>query len=149
MDIGCGQGTFTDRIRSETAADVLGVDVSPTAIAKARLKYPLCRFEASSAAEIETFAEFKPTAICMFGVTWYMLDCFRDTLAALKDHYRGAILFHALAFYGPGKQSYGTEHFTCFKELLPFFSGMEVEETFVRRLYPDDGSYQTLLIARI
>lgn len=149
IDLGCGNGHFTNLVRSEAKAEVLGLDVSSTAVANARAAYPLCRFEAASAIEIVRFAEFKPTAICMCSLTWYILDSFRDLLGALRQHFQGTLVFHTLTFYGREKQKYGREYFTSLEELLPFFSGMTVEETLIHEMHPTDGSCNTLVIARV
>lgn len=148
LDIGCGNGLYTDRIRSEANAEVLGIDVSPTAVANARAQYPLSRFEVASANEVARFADMKPTAICMCGLTWCILDVFKDLLAAIREHFSGALIFHTLTFYGLEKQRYGRDHFTSLEELLPFFQGMTIEETLVHVVHPTDGSYNTLVVAR-
>ena len=148
IDIGCGNGTYTDRIRTEADADVVGLDASAIAISNARSRYPLCRFEVVSAGEAARFVDMKPTAICMCEVTWCILDSFEKVLASLKEHFSNALLFHTLTFYGPGKQKYGNQYFTCLDELLHYFSQMTIEETFVHTLYPGEGSH-TLLVARI
>ena len=149
LDIGSGNGAYTQRMRVEAAADVIGVEVSPTAVAQARSRYPLCRFEVASATEVGRFAEWKPAAICMCGLTWCILDSFVEVLKVMKCSFPGALLFHTLTFYPPGKQKYGTEYFTNLKELLPYFSAMHVLETFEHRVYTDDESVNTLVIARI
>ncbi|OGA36090.1 MAG: hypothetical protein A3G80_01065 [Betaproteobacteria bacterium RIFCSPLOWO2_12_FULL_62_13b] len=149
LDIGCGNGAFADLMRREAGAEVLGMDVSATAIAQARERYPECRFEVASAAEVGRFADFRPTALCMCGVTWWILEIFRDVLVMLKRHFAGGLLFHMMTFYAPGKQRYGTEHFTNLEELLPYFAEMTVLETFEHKLYKEDLWIRALLIARI
>jgi SAM-dependent methyltransferase len=149
MDIGCGTGESCDLFRVAADAEVLGLDVSPTAISKARSKYSLCRFEVASAPEVGDFADMNPTAICMCGLTWCILDRFEEVLATIKVCFPGAFLFHQLTFYGPGQQKYGNEYFTNLDELIPFFSDMTIEETFVHKLHPSDGSHNTLLIAKV
>ena len=42
-------------------------------------------------------------------------------------------------------EKYGTEYFTRLEELLPYFSEMTIEETFVRPCYPGEGSH-TLVV---
>jgi SAM-dependent methyltransferase len=148
LDIGCGNGLYTDMIRSQADAEVLGIDVSPTAIANARTYYPLCRFEVAGAGELAKFAETKPTAICMCGLTWCIVDTFRDLLTGIREHFSGVLVFHTLTFYAPGRQQYGKEYFTSLEELLPYFQGMTIEETFVHVVHPTDGSYNTLVVAR-
>lgn len=148
IDIGCGNGTYTELIRIDADANVLGLDISPKAISNARSKYPLCRFEVASASEVTMFADMKPTAICMCEVTWCILDFFEEILASLREHFPNALFFHTLTFYGPGEQKYGTEYFTCLEDLLPYFSQMTIEETFVHTRHPGEGSH-TLVVSRI
>jgi len=148
IDLGCGKGKFSALIREEAKAEVLGIDVSPTAISNAKLKYPRCEFEAASILEIAKYNTSEPTVICMCGLTWCILDSFVDLLSLLKENFPNALLFHTLTFYGPDKQKYGTEHFTCLSELLPYFSKMTVIETFEQK-YIDEKSQNTLIVARI
>ena len=101
------------------------------------------------ATDIGRFGDRRFTAVCMCGLTWCILDSFTRVLQTLKTHFAGALLFHTLSFYAPGKQKYGTEHFTNLKELLSYFSAMTVLETFEHRVYAGDESANTLVIARI
>ena len=149
IDVGCGTGQSSDLIRIDAGAEVLGIDISPTAISNARSQYPLCQFEVADATGISDFVNFRPTAICMCGLTWCILDTFRDVLSAVISHFPGVLLFHSLTFYSPGRQKHGRDYFTSLDELLPFFSGMTVQETFVHRPCPDDGSHNTLVVARV
>jgi predicted TPR repeat methyltransferase len=43
LDFGCGKGTFAARLKT-SRNDVVGVDISPTAIAKATARHPECRW---------------------------------------------------------------------------------------------------------
>jgi SAM-dependent methyltransferase len=149
LDIGCGNGAFSERMRLESGAEVFGLDVAPTAITNARSSFSQCRFEVAAATEVARFAYLKPTAICMLGITWCILDSFREVLNVLKKNFEGALLFHVLTFYAPGKQKYGREFFTNLEELLPYFSMMTVEKSFTHSSESNDGSYTTLIITRI
>lgn len=51
LDIGCGKGAFTHLLKKKNNA-VLGIDVSKTAIRKARAKYPHIDFRALAAEDI-------------------------------------------------------------------------------------------------
>jgi len=44
LDIGCGKGRFTSRLKSATGASVTALDVSPTAIEIAQSRYPDIEF---------------------------------------------------------------------------------------------------------
>jgi SAM-dependent methyltransferase len=64
LDIGCGKGTFTRKIKTETNK-VLGVDVSTTAVAKARQRYPYIDFKVATVEETLTFSENWDAVLCM------------------------------------------------------------------------------------
>lgn len=149
IDLGCGNGHSSEFFRTQGNAEVLGLDISPTAIANARTEYPRCRFEVASASEVTRYVDVRPTAICMCALTWYILGEFRELLASIKEHFAGILLFHTLTFYGRGRQKYGREYFVSLEELLPYFASMTIEETFVHRVYPNDESCSTLLIATV
>ena len=149
IDLGCGSGEASEVFRVEADAEVLGLDVSPTAIEKARLRFPQCSFNVASGDDLGKFTSFGPTAICMCNLTWCILDIFQDVLSLIKKHFPGTMLFHTLTFYAPGEQKYGTEYFTNIDELIPYFSEMTIEETFTHKPFPDDGSYNSLLIAKV
>lgn len=51
LDVGCGKGTFTHLLKKENNR-VVGVDVSATAIARARVKYPSVTFRSMSVAAL-------------------------------------------------------------------------------------------------
>ncbi len=45
LDVGCGDGRLCDELRAEGCADVLGIDLSSTRVARARVRFPEVRFE--------------------------------------------------------------------------------------------------------
>lgn len=48
IDLGCGTGAFTHLLHKE-GREIVGLDVSPTAVSKAHARYPHVRFEAGDA----------------------------------------------------------------------------------------------------
>src|SRR4030042_2863068 len=64
IELGWGLGYFTNKIKN-LGVDVLGIDISETAIKKARNKYPRCRFIAGDILDKEIYREFKPDVIVM------------------------------------------------------------------------------------
>ena len=57
LDIGCGPGQLTAKI-AQSGAEVLGIDVSPSMIKRARKNYPQIAFEVIDATHMEFNAEF-------------------------------------------------------------------------------------------
>jgi len=54
LDIGCGTGHHVDMLSSK-GLDVIGIDISPSMIKKAKMNYPNCNFEVGDARDAEIF----------------------------------------------------------------------------------------------
>ena len=91
LEIGCEWGTTT-RIISEYAAAVIGTDVSPEVIERARERHPQIRFEALDAfdvrAALDLNVDFTKIYIDMSGISGYrsLLD-----LIALLNSYAAVL----------------------------------------------------------
>ena len=91
LEIGCEWGTTT-RIISDHAASVIGTDVSPEVIERARERHPHLRFEALDAfdvrAALELNVDFSKIYIDMSGISGYrsLLD-----LIALLNSYAAVL----------------------------------------------------------
>lgn len=111
VELGCGLGHYTDRI-ARAGFEVTGLDVSETAITKARRSHHRPNFEVANITDFELIAGLKPDIIVMAEITWYVLghlQAFRDFLRCdLPDTF----LLHLLVCYPPGVQQYGTDYFT-------------------------------------
>lgn len=75
LDVGCGLGYFTERVRAEipTLSSVVGVDISPTAIDKAQRMFPSIRFLAGTLEEL-SLPERTFDVVSSKDVIWYVLD---------------------------------------------------------------------------
>jgi trans-aconitate 2-methyltransferase len=71
LDLGCGPGQLTQKI-SESGADVLGVDSSPSMIGQARQNFPKLRFVLQDAASMTFETEFD--AVFSNAALHWMLD---------------------------------------------------------------------------
>jgi SAM-dependent methyltransferase len=149
IDLGCGSGVSSELLRVAGHAEVLGIDVAPTAVEQARQRHPDCTFEVADATEIGSFGDFNPTAITMFGITWCILDTFETVIDTIRKSFSGVTLYHTMTMYGKGVQTYGTEYFTDLQGLLPYFGGMEILETVKHEPKPLDGTNNTLVVARV
>ncbi len=126
VEIGCGLGQFTARIAK--VAPVTGLDISETAIAKAREKHPGIGFETASIEQHEVFKRLAPDVIVMAEISWYVLPQLRDFLDFLRSELPDTKLIHLLTTYAPGVQKYGSDYFTELPGILRFF-GMDYLET--------------------
>lgn len=121
LEIGCGLGEFSKRI-SDLGCDVCGVDVSATAISKARLRHPALRFEVGDLLCRPLIEEFRPDAVVLAEISWYVLDKLKPFVELLKALDAGCFLLHMLTVYPPNQQKYGNSYFTNLREIKNFFN---------------------------
>ena len=138
IELGCGLGYFTNRIKSSLPknCNVMGIDVSNTAIYKAKQLFPDCQFTVSDILDFEVYRKFNPDIILMPQITWYVLEKLRAFLDFLKSEFIDIVLIHTLVIYPKGIQKYGKEYFSTLDEILKFFY-MDYEE--YGSLYSPDG----------
>lgn len=136
IEIGCGLGHFTNDIRNSFSGELLGIDISKTAIKKAQKNYPNIRFETGDLLSFNLFDNFLPDMIIMAEVTWYVLDRLEAFKKYLKEQQNQIILVHLLTFYESNKQTYGKEFFTNMDELLHFFDLNYIEYGIITKLKP-------------
>lgn len=88
LDVGCGLGFMTERLRSEvpSLARVVGLDVSETAIAKAMAMFPEIEFHAGSIGTDLGGQCFD--VVTSKDVLWYVLNDLTGYLAALAGKSR-------------------------------------------------------------
>ena len=119
VEMGCGLGKTSDFIASNSDVNILGVDVSKTAIQKARCAYPSLNFEVGDVREIEAFFSFD----CLFfsEITWYLLENGLLDAAFEKMHkdFSGKLFIHNLVFY-KGQQRYGLNYFDSLGKFIEF-----------------------------
>lgn len=151
LDIGCGLGAFTDRLRSanDEAQLVLGVDVSVTAIAKARVLYPQCRFEVLDVGRDPLpGGERSWDLVLLSEVIWYVLP----QLGMLLDGIHAALAARGILFiqqFYPGNQRFGLEYLTSPEELYTRYltrAGFRREHEFVETL--SDGWVQLISLVK-
>jgi SAM-dependent methyltransferase len=121
LEIGCGLGCFTGRIAA-LGVQATGIDVSPTAVARAQERNPECRFFTADILDLDLFRDRKPDLIVMAEVTWYVLDKLDRFLAFLKTEIPDTWLIHLLTTYPSGVQKYGREKFTDLPGIMAYFN---------------------------
>ena len=131
LELGCGHGHFSKDL-AKAGMEVVGVDISPTAIAKAKELYPQCDFICGDVLDFDIYKKVDPDCIIFAEVTWYILDNLKAFLDfyktwAVKDVNRPIYLLHLLAIYQQGVQQYGKEFFTNLQGIIDYF-GLDYEE---------------------
>lgn len=115
VECGAGLGNFTHLLTEETGARVTGIDISETAVLKARQRYPQLRFEVDTVANLSRYRDHE--AVLFAEITWYLLDQFDSVLQTLGTEFAGKYFLHNLVFYKRG-QLYGREYFTTLDEFI-------------------------------
>lgn len=147
VEFGCGLGFFTAELDRE-GFDVVGVDVSPVAIARAAELHPQLDGRLVVGHAERDLGRFSGIDAVVFAeITWYVLDHLDAILDGLARHQAGAHLIHLLTFYGPGRQRYGREYFTTPEDLASRLGLEPIDET---RTTPDElGDYASTMVFRI
>ncbi len=121
LEYGCGLGQYTARLYDELGA-AAGLDISDTAIAKARQRYSGPLFFVGDILDQLPIRAFEPDSIVFAEITWYVLE----SLAAFKEvscqalHGKGFL--HTLTTYPPGRQAYGADYFKNLEEIMDYWS---------------------------
>lgn len=123
LDVGCGKGAFGARLKKKLPkANILAIDISPTAIQKAKAKYGVLGIDfrvIDIQKEYKSFTEDSFDFIVMSDIMWYILPYFERIVSWLKKclKYDGYLLINQ-AFYAPGKQKYGTDIVSSVEDML-------------------------------
>ena len=117
VEFGCGLGYYTNLIHTNLHIKVKGVDISETAIEKAKRLWPDLEFSIDEARNVGRYSKFE--AVLLAEITWYILPDFDYILKEMKKHLAGKYLLHNLVFY-KGRQQYGNEFFTTLKEFIDY-----------------------------
>ncbi len=120
VDLGCGLGGYTRRIRA-LGVTAIGLDVSPTAIAKAKAEDPCGEYAVGGVDDHRLLGGLAPDLIVMAEVTWYVLPKLRPFLDFCRSSLPGAWLLHTLTLYPEGQQQYGRDFFTTESDIRRFF----------------------------
>jgi SAM-dependent methyltransferase len=133
LDIGCGLGYFTERMRRELSApdrenpELTGYDISKTAVEKARGLFPCIRFEAKDILSDASGAETGFDLVVVRDIIWYVchsMDRFITTILGLSSP--GGLIYIGQSFPA-GDTWVGMEVFACpeeVAELVGRFAGI-------------------------
>jgi len=123
LDIGCGKGRFTNRLKFATGASVAALDVSSTAIEIAQSRYPDIEFLVAAPPPL-SFPDERFDLVVSAELLWYVLPkllvLFREIKRVLEP---GGHYLIIQQFYKPEEQKYGREVMQAPEDLikmLPF-----------------------------
>ena len=131
VEYGSGLGQVTNRL-TRSGLTVTGVEVSRTAVDRARVNFPAAHFVVGDIADSALLGLLDPEVIFMSHVTWSCLEVLNEVLQNFRDFAASAahdvFLVHLVALYPPGVQKYGVDFFTTHEEVLRYF-GLSYVET--------------------
>lgn len=117
LEVGCGLGYYSQKIYQQTGIKPIGIDISETAIQKAREQFPHLHFEVDTA---DNLLHYKAVEAILFAeLTWYVLPQLPALFDTMLTHFAGKYFINNLVFY-KGTQKYGTEYFTSLKEYIEY-----------------------------
>jgi len=146
LELGCGHGHYTNKIK-KFASTSIGVDVSESAINKAKINYPDCKFIVSDINNTDLYNDID--CIMMVEVTWYVLNKL-DEFKKIISKYKGVSFFHTLNTYPQNVQKYGVDYFTNNEEIMKYFSDIiDIEEYGSLCKTTNDGSIRNYFYGKI
>lgn len=147
IELGCGFGIFTNNLK-KAGCNVLGMDISNTAVEKAKLTYPDCHFLTGDILDFQIYEKFKPDVFILAELTWYVLKQLPEFLNYIKDNHKNAYLIHLLTVYPEGTQKYGKEYFTDLPGILNYWN-LNFIESGETTHWNSGGCKRTFFLARI
>lgn len=116
LECGCGLGYYANWIHQVTGIVPKSVDISGTAVNRARLLFPHLDFEV---ADITTdLVRFRNYDCVLFAeIIWYVLPQLNPIFETLRNDFRGKYFIVNQVFY-KGTQRYGTEYFNDLKSFI-------------------------------
>lgn len=146
IELGCGLGHYTKKIEN-LGVETMGIDVSRTAIEKAKSYYPACSFVVGDILDFSIYRDFRPDVIVMAEITWYVLDKLDRFIEFLKTEMPNAYLIHLLTTYPDGVQQYGRDKFTNLQQIMTYFGAQYMEWGEIS--YPEmEGCKRTYFLGR-
>ena len=123
VEWGCGLGKTSNFIKEHTnrSINITGVDISETAIKKARERYRDIDFVQDDISHISNYRNYD--CIFLSEITWYLLEdnILNNLFETLSKNSDGTTyFFHQLSFYKKGVQKYGADYFTNIDEFIDF-----------------------------
>ncbi len=149
LEVGCGLGWITDFLwKNNPNITIEGMDISETAIKKARLDYPYIKFYVGNLLDYSK-KDLKLTydTLLFAEIMWYILEDIDNIIENLNHNFYGKLIMINQTFYKGGIQKYGREFFSSLDEMCSYLPwdclDMVIEE------HADSDSIATHTVFRI
>jgi SAM-dependent methyltransferase len=120
VEYGCGLGYYADWIYKETGIVCKSIDISETAIIKAKQNFPHLNFETGNIRDLGKLRDKESIdCILLADITWMILQDLDFVNIELLKHFRGKYLINNFVTY-KGTQKYGLDFFTTTKEYIDY-----------------------------
>ncbi len=147
VEMGCGLGAVADYLsRAVPECAITGMDISETAVAKARKFYPDINFVWGGVLAFSEKPDKKFDAIIFSEIMWYILEDLDSIIQNLSENFKGKLVIVNQVFYR-GEQKYGNEYFTCLEEMVRYIPWRCMKKISIDRM--DDGFYESHSVYRI
>lgn len=118
LECGCGLGYYANWIHRETKIVPKSIDISSTAIGKAKERFPHLDFEvANICTDLERYKDAE--CVIFAEVIWYILPDLDKVIESLRTHFKNKYLIVNQVFY-KGTQQYGNDYFTDLKGFVRY-----------------------------
>lgn len=147
LEVGCGLGAFTNfLVQNNQNIDIEGIDISETAIQKAKKSYPDINFKVG---DLLGYSECKLSynAILLSEMIWFVLQDLNKIIDNLNRNFHDNLVIINQTFYKPGVQKYGREYFTSLDEMCDYLSWNCLEKIIEER--PNEESIGTHAVFRV
>lgn len=152
LEAGCGLGHFTNYLQAHCpSSKIIGMDIAPTAIEKAKASFPKLSFIAGNLKDLDAILAshgFAPDGIVFSEIMWYILQDLDVILEKTKKALlsTGGVLLINQVFYHGG-QRYGREFFTTQEEMMDYI-GWDVLARTRSETADVTSSYETHTVLR-
>ena len=148
LEAGCGLGYFTAYLAKHCHnACITGMDISDTAIKKAKSNFPQLPFFQGNLSDLDGKMLESYDGIIFSEIMWYILDNLDSILKKLKDVLGGGTFIVNQTFYKGGQQ-YGREFFTNQDEMIRYI-GWDVLAKTSAEITDVPSSYETHTVFKI
>lgn len=147
IEMGSGLGAFTNYLKTAVPkCSLTGMDISETAVAKAKQAYPGIEFICGGILPFSEKPDGKFEAVIFSDIMWYILDDLDEVIKNLTANFKDRLVIINQVFY-KGEQKYGNEFFTCLDELVRYLPWKCLKKISIDRM--DDGFFESHSVYRI